>query len=419
MDASALFYVALTAAAVGFALFVRNQKYVPAYLRGGRAPYWERQRGRNLAAEIGIYGLLAGVSACRVAIGADYWVYWSNFQLIAQGRHVSYEKGFQLVVRLMQAIFGDGTYRTIFFLFSVATVFFFLKALHDQASCYAASVYLLLAGGYYFSSMHSVRYYFALAIAMFAAKYVIRGEYGKFVLWILTAAMFHKSVLLTIPVYLLAKGLAWVRWKKWHYAATGVLGAAVILGQGLWQRIPLWRQIIFHFYPFYQDSEFDTGDISWANVAKCVCVLALCLICWKSLTGEEEQDGETVGRVRGALGEESADGIRQVPRKDKGRWNGWREGTLANRFYCFLNLGGLVLYSCGSFIPEISRVGYYLVVFQIFLIPNLLQRMKKGVWKNLCTVGSYGAFACYFVMFLYRAYDDSVRLLPYLEWIFH
>lgn len=395
MEISALLYVALTVAAVGFAAVVRNQDYVGMYLSGKRPSYWDRQRGRNLAAEIGVYGLLAGVSACRIAIGADYWVYWLNFQLIAQGRHVSYEPGFRLVVRLMQLIFGDGTYLTIFFLFSVVTVFFFLKCLHDQAGWYSFSVYLLLTGGYYFSSMHSVRYYFALAIAMFAAKYVIRGEYGKFVLWILAAAAFHKSVLLVIPVYLLARGLAWMRWKKGMCIAGSVLAAAVILTQGLWQRIGLWREIIFYFYPFYEGSAFDIGRISWVNVAKCLGVLVLGLIYWKGPWEERKASGAEAQETKR-----------------------WTEEQLANRFYFFLNLGGLMVYTCGSFIPEVSRVGYYLIVFQIFLIPHLVRKMR-GLWRTVCLWGSLGAFAVYFVVFLYRAYDDSVRLLPYLEWIFH
>ena len=90
-----------------------------------------------------------------------------------------------------------------------------------------------------------------------------------------------------------------------------------------------------------------------------------------------------------------------------------------NRFYFFLNLAGLIVYTCGSFIPEVSRIGFYLTIFQIFLIANLLQSMKKGKFKVLCILGAAGVFALYFLVFLYRAYDDSVGLLPYNNWIFH
>ena len=204
MESSALVYVGLTVVTVLLACFVQNKEYVAAHITGGRAfgqtPGYNRVQARNLVAEIAIYCLLAGVSACRIAVGNDYWVYRDNFKLIAQGRHVSYEFGFNYIAKWMQMLFGYDNYLPIFALFSVLTVLFFVKALHDQASDYTLSLFLLMTGGFYFNSMNSVRYYFALAIALFSMKYVLRGEYGKFVLWIVAGAMFHKSILLVIPV---------------------------------------------------------------------------------------------------------------------------------------------------------------------------------------------------------------------------
>ncbi len=81
---------------------------------------------------------------------------------------------------------------------------------------------------------------------------------------------------------------------------------------------------------------FDSGELSYANIAKCLGVLALCVICYKDSLKED----------------------------------------LSNRFYFFLNLFGLIVYCCGSFIPEVSRVGYYMIIAQIFLIPGLLAVMR-------------------------------------------
>jgi len=372
MEITALLYIMLTVVTVGFALFIHNREYVPGYISGRRPAGYDRQQAANLVAELVIFIALTGVSGCRVAIGRDYWVYWANFEKISLDMYVSYEKGFQYVVKLMQAIFGAGSYKPIFFLFSFLTVFFFVKALHDQGRWYAGALYLLMTGGYYFSSMHNVRYYFALSIALFSAKYVLRGEYGKFVLWILAAAAFHKSVLLVIPVYLLAGWLSKIRLKRRHYAAGIIFAVSLVLGQ------ELYRKIIFFFYPFYEGSMYDTGDISWANVGKCVGTLVLCLICRRKGL-QEDRD---------------------------------------NRFYFFLNLAGLGVYTLGSFIPEVSRIGYYMIIFQIFLISNLLAGMEKGKGKTLCVLGTAGAFAVYFLAFLYKAYDQSLGLLPYMNWIF-
>ena len=377
MERSALVYIGLTLVTVLLGLCVDNRAYVPQRIRGGRlygeAGGLDRQQARNRVAGFAIYCLLTGVSACRIAVGNDYWVYRDNFNLIAQNRHVSSESGFNLIVRWIQMLFGYDEYLPVFAFFSIVTVFFFVKALHDQGSFYAFSLYLLLTGGYYFNSLNSVRYYLALAIALYSMKYVLRGDYGKFVVCVLAGALFHKSILLVIPVYLVARFLAVSKLKRWQYVLGGILAASLILCQDLY------REIIFLFYPFYRDSAFDNGRLSYANILKCVCVLILGLFfCRESL------------------------------RED-----------LMDRFYFWLNLFGLVVYFCGSFIPEVSRVGYYMIISQVFLLPRLLADIKNLWLRRLGYVGVAGAFGGYFVLLLRQMYDVDVRLLPYLNWIFN
>lgn len=377
MERSALVYVLLTAATVLLGLCVDNRKYVSGYISGrrkaGEAVYTDRRQARNHIAVFAVFCLMAGVSACRIAVGNDYWVYRDNFKLIAQGRYVSYEWGFNLIVKWIQQLFGYDHYLPVFGFFSIATVFFFVKALEDQGSDFAVSLFLLMTGGYYFNSLNTVRYYLCLAIALYAMKYVLRGEYGKFAIWILAGALFHKSILLVLPVYLLARFLAAAKLKKWHYVAGSIFIASLIFGQSFYQ------EIIFYFYPYYRNSMFDKGQISYVNIAKCVCVLILCVICYrKSL-----------------------------------------RTNLFNRFYFFLNLAGLVVYCCGSFIPEVSRVGYYMIISQIFLLPGLLEEMEQGWLRKLCSTGVIVGFTLYFLVLLRGMYAVDVRLLPYLNWIFN
>ena len=378
MESSALVYIILTAVTTLLALFVRNETYVPGAIRGGRLPGelpgCDRQRARNRVAGFAVYCLLTAVSACRIAVGNDYWVYKQNFSLISQERHVSSEIGFNAIVRAFQWLFEEGKvqYVSIFAFFSIITVFFFVKALGDQGSDFAFSLFLLLTGGYYFNSLNSVRYYFALALALYAMKFVLRGDYEKFILCILPGALIHKSILLVIPVYLVAHYLAKVKLKRWHYIVGGAFLCSLIFCQ------KLYRELIFRFYPFYRDSAFDTGRLSWVSILKCFCVLVLCAICYRS-------------------------GLR---------------GNVKNRFYAFLNLFGLTVYCCGSFIPETSRVGYYMIISQIFLLPELLHGIEKPWLRRLCYCGVIGAFICYFAFLLKGMYATDIRLLPYRNWIF-
>ena len=377
MEASVLIYVFLTVITIGIAFYIDNREYAPVGIldfpsREGHIGL-HRTQARNLVAEFAIFALLTGVSACRIAVGNDYWVYRDNFKLIMQERHVSSELGFNMIVWCMQSLFGYDNYLPVFALFSIVTVFFFAKALHDQGVHYAFSLYLLLSGGYYFQSLNSVRYYLALAMALYSMKYVLRGEYGKFILIILAATAFHKSVLLVIPVYIVAHLLAKAQLKPWHYVAGGLLILSLIFGQ------EFYRKIIFHFYPYYENSSFDNGQLSYVNIGKCLGTLVLCGICYRT-------------------------GLKYHVR---------------HRFYLFLNLAGFVVYCCGSFIPEVSRVGYYMIISQIFLLPGIVMDMKEGWLRRFCIVGVIGAFLLYFVMLLRGMYAVDVRLLPYLNWIFN
>lgn len=334
-----------------------------------------RQQARNLWVCVGIYVVLSALSACRIASGNDYWVYTNMFNLISQGRHVSSEFGFNALVRFMQFFFGtEGySYLPIFGLFSLLTVYFFLRAIYEQGSWFFGSLFLFLVNGYYFSSFNSVRYYLVLAIALYSIKYVLRREYLKFILWILVAASFHKSVLVVIPLYLGADWLARIRLKRWHYVLGALLALSLVFGRDIY------RAILFRIYPYYENSMFDTVDYSLTNIGKCVGTLILSLFSYKAVLREDRRD----------------------------------------RFYFFLNLGGLVLYTCGAFIPEVSRVAYYLIVPQIFLIPDLLRGIGNKALRRVLTAGTALVFTAYFAMFLQSAYDVNIRLLPYLNWIFN
>lgn len=378
MEKSALVYIILTILTVGFALLVQNETFVPLRMRkgygmGGFVPVCRRE-ARNFVAEFVIYALLAGVSACRIAVGNDYWVYRFNFRLIAQERHVSSEIGFNLVVKWFQLIFGYDNYLPIFGFFSLITVYFFLRALHDQGRDYAFALFLLMTGGYYFNSLNSVRYYLALAMALYAMKYVLKEEFLKFVLVIAVAAVFHKSVLLVIPVYIVAYYLAKTGPKKWQMIVAALLIASLFFGRDLY------RYVIFKIYPFYENSVFDNGRIPYANVAKCLGALGLSVCAF-------------------------------FPKREK-----W---TISRKFYFTLNLLGLITFFCGSFVPEVTRIGYYMIIPQIFLIPELVGKIENKLLREFCRWGTVLSFTLYFGLLLHQMYRTDIRLLPYLNWIFN
>lgn len=370
-------FLGVTALSLLLAYFCNNAEQVQLHMEiKGRLPqpgYLTRQEVLNRWLCAAIFVVLAGLSVCRIASGNDYWGYAEMFDLISQGRHVSSEIGFNWMVLLVQAVCGKEHYLPVFGLFSLLTVFFFVKTIYDQGEWFLFSLFLFLMNGYYFSSFNSVRYYFGLGIAMFSMKYVIKKEYGKFILWILAAALFHKSILIVIPGYLVAGWLAERKLKKWHVILGLLLVASMIFGRDIY------RFLIFQFYPFYEGSQFDRVDYSITNIGKCAGTLVLAAFTYRTAI------------------------------KDHVR----------NKFYLYLTAAGTILYTVGAFIPEVSRIGYYFMISQIFLIPNMLKSMKRGTWKALLTAGVVVAFTLHFALFLRTAYDVDIRLLPYLNWIFN
>ncbi len=356
-------YIALTAAVVFISMGVDT---AGAFVCPERT-YLTKRELRNKVLASGVFILLSAVSVCRIAVGNDYWVYRDNFNLIAQDRYVSYEPGFRYIVKILQYFLEYDNYLPIFAFFSLITLFLMVKAIYDQSDWFVYSVFLFMTAGYYFGSLNNVRYYLALAAAMFSMKYVLEKDYIKFFAIIGCAALFHKSVLIVIPLYLLAT----VNWNWLGHFIISVFCASLLFLPGLY------RKIIFFFYPFYEGSMFDTGQTSLINIAKAAAIFVFALIYRKKVAADKK---------------------------------------LKFGFYC--NLFALLLYVFCSFMPEISRIGFYLNVSNIFFIPALLKSIEDKKTRKVWSVLIGLAFAVLFIMFLRSAYNTDVRILPYYNWIF-
>lgn len=318
-----------------------------------------------------IFFVLFAVSAGRIAVGKDYWRYTEIFDLLSQGRDksVATEIGFNLLVKIVQALIGfDGKkYIAIFAIVAFITIYFFVRGLEDQAEFFALSFFLYMSLGYYASSFNSIRNYLAFAVAFYSVKYIFRREFWKFALIILIASTFHMTVL----VVLIAYPLGLMKWKWWK---------AVILAAGSLSLVffqDFYRRIVFFFYPHYENSIFDVGDFSAVNIIRCAGTLILALILYKrALKGNEK-----------------------------------------NMFYFNMNVFAAVVYCFCSFLPVVSRVGYYFNVFQIVLIPNLIKTMPKK-WMRIASTAAIIVFgSIYYIYFLHMSKTDGTGLVPYLNWV--
>lgn len=334
-----------------------------------------RQQAFSVVALGTLFLLLTALAALRIEVGNDYGKYVDIFHEIYQGTDEAYvvtEPGFNFVVDAVYTLSGFENYLLVFALFGAATAFFFIKAMYEQSEDFKWTFAMFMLLGLYFRSFTTVRYYFVLALTLYSIRYVRRREVGKFLLLILFAALFHKSVLVVIPLYL----IAYLPWKKWVVVTGTVCAAAAVIFQKQILEIALW------FVPTFRGTIYLTQDVGLianaSGIIRCSLVLLLALWCVK----------EPV-------------------------WEKWE-----CRFYLKLSVLGFLLYTCGSFLPLVDRLAYYLITSQILLVPAMLQCITSKRKQRIAYI-LLGLFLLgYFAYFLKTAYGSGISILPYKTWIF-
>lgn len=375
-----ILYITVAAVTVLLAGLVCNQPVTQPYRI-------TRQQMCNRICLLAIFLILFALSACRLNVGNDYAKYVEFMHLVNCDSYVPTEIGFNLLVKLIYGLSGYENYLLVFAVYAFVTVLVFLLAIYEQSDEFPLSFFLFMALGYYFQTFSTVRYYLALAIALYSMKFVLRKQWGRFLALVLLGSAFHKSLLVVIPLYFLASR----RWKKWQLGLAALFCTTFLFLQDFYLKI-----VVF-LYPTYEDTEYLEGGTSYINILRCAAVLIFAgVVLWMQRRQSEINVVEDEDRqVRSDLEDDRF------------------------RFYFYLNLGALVLYVFCSFLPIISRIGYYLTVSQILFLPMLLQQLPDKKWRRLFRVGVILAAMFYFMMYLSRADNDGVLILPYQSFFFH
>lgn len=364
-----ILYITVAAVTVLLAGLVNNQPVTQPYKV-------TRQQMCNRVCLLSVFLVLFALSACRLNVGNDYAKYVEFMHLVNCDSYVPTEIGFNLLVKLIYGISGYENYLLVFAVYAFVTVLVFLLAIYDLSDEFPLSFFLFMMLGYYFQTFSTVRYYLALAIALYSMKFVLRRQWGRFVVLILLGSTFHKSLLVVIPLYFLAI----LPWKKWQLAVAALFCSTFLFLQDFYLKV-----VVF-LYPTYEDTEYLEGGTSYINILRCAAVLLFAgIVLWM-----QKRQGVVSGMENDRF-----------------------------RFYFYLNLGALVLYVFCSFLPIISRIGYYLTVSHILFLPMLLKQIKDVKWRRLFRVGILIAAVLYFIMYMGRAGNDGVLILPYRTFFFH
>ena len=359
-----ILYTVVTAAVLLLSYFVCEKQYLTTY---GTT----RRQALSRACLIAVFMILFLLSALRMEVGNDYKNYAITCHEIWVNGYVVTEIGFNLLVKFIYTLVGCENYIFVFAVFAFVTAWIFLKTFYRDSDSFFLSMVLFMMLGLYFRTFNTVRYYFVLAVALYSLHYVVKKQYVKFFVIICIAALFHKSVLFVIPVYLAAVYVS----KKWHYILLAAAGAACIVGKDLIMKIAL------ILYPSYENTSYlnENGGLisnlinNASAIGRCMLVLLLCLVFYKAAI----------------------------------------ENNRANRIYFNLNNFALLLYVCGYFLPLLSRFTYYMTIPHLLLVPGVIAAISEPKKKKLVIGIAIIVSAIYFLLFLRTAADAGVRVLPY------
>lgn len=359
-----ILYTVVTAVTIALSYFVCEKQALTTY---GTT----RRQALSRVCLIAIFNILFLLSALRIEVGNDYKTYAVTCHEVWVNGYVVTEPGFNYLVKLLYTLVGHENYLVVFGVFSFATMLVFLKTFHEDSDNFFLSMFLFMTLGIYFRTFNTVRYYFVLAVVLYSIRYVAQKKHLQFILIIVASAFFHKSVLVVIPLYLIALYLN----KKWQYALILAGSLVVFLGKDL----VMW--LALKLYPSYVNTSYINGEGSilsnLPNIGRCVVVLILCLCFYKEAI----------------------------------------EGNNANRICFNLNIMAVLLYVCGYYIPLLSRFSYYLMVPHVLLLPGVIMRIPDERKRKMITVATIVIGILYFLYFLKIAPGEGVRVLPYRTWI--
>jgi hypothetical protein len=318
----------------------------------------------------GIFMILFTVSALRFDIGNDYYTYTQTAHEASVGGYVVTEVGFNYLVRIVYTVLNGEYYEAVFAIFAFVTLAIFLKAIKRQSVNFFDTFFLFMMLGIYFQTFNTVRYYLALSIAFYSMRYVLEKDYIKFVFVIILAALFHKSVLIVIPIYLIAT----LEWKKWQ-----IITGFIISGLCYVFKTQLLNLALI-LYPSYKDTIFLEGGTSITSVARIFVVLLL--YGWFVVYYSKDKLDKEI------------------------------------RFYGQLNMIAFVTGTFFSFLPVITRLVYYFSVNQILLIPLIISKIEDEKLRKKLRILIGIIAILYFMLFLLGADKDGVGILPYKSWLF-
>ena len=190
------------------------------------------------------------VSVFRYEVGTDWPIYKEYFHMINQGTDKFNEPLFNLLNRVVY-LFTHHSW-ALFAVCAFIICYFTFRAFMEQSINPAYSILIFVLSGDYFNSQNQIRQAMAMAIFLYAMKYIKSRELIKYVVWIVIAGLIHASAFIYLPVYFLYG-------KKINAKLLGLIYAAIVVF------LPVMNKVMVFVvsktrYNWYFDSAYNMNE---------------------------------------------------------------------------------------------------------------------------------------------------------------
>lgn len=216
-------------------------------------------------------------------VGIDYPMYQTYFErmhregwqfLIGSENEYRIEFGFSLLNYIVSLFSGD--VRVLMAVMAVLIVVMATAVLYRDGSLPWVGMFVFVSFNFFGNSMSFIRQSLAIGIFLFAIRYLKEKRFVPYLLILLLAASFHKSMLLLLPFYFLAQ--LRVTWKS----VLAYVSAAAVLLLLFWPIFTFVTQFVYQFYATEEGLYFLRGR-NWQTAFIPVTLAIVALLAQKFL----------------------------------------------------------------------------------------------------------------------------------------
>ena len=210
----------------------------------------------------------------RYGIGKDFFNYQSIYEVIRDYniKYSTIEYGYYLLNKIVSIFFYNN--QTIFIVVAFISVLFYIQGFLRKI---LIPMVAFIGLGYYFYAMNIMRQYLAIAIVFLFYNEYEKGNWKKFVIGIVIAAFFHKSVLIWFPILLLIK---FIKGKKFYIVTFAVALLGRIAIDFIMNTFVKYSSYIVYFT---DEHNFGKARISYWNVFVSGAVLLISILFYKQM----------------------------------------------------------------------------------------------------------------------------------------